>query len=385
MRETYIAGAVRTPLGKGRPGGALAPVHPVDLLAHTLRALLRRTGVDAAQVDDVIVGCVSPTDVQGSNIARLALLNAGFPFETPGVTIDRMCGSSQQAIHFASQAVQSGDMDIVVAAGIEMMSQLPMGTTWGVLTEDFLADFPYDLASMGISAERVAEKYGLSRRALDECAAESHNRAARAQANGWFASQIVPVEVRTGASAVIVDSDEGIRPNPDLDKMLALKPAFKKDGLVTAANASQVSDGAAAVLVCSKAKAEELGLRNCYRIVARDAVGSDPELTLTGPIPATRRVLRKADLAIGDMDVIEANEAFACVVLAWAQELSPPMDRVNPNGGAIALGHPLGATGAVLMTKLVHELERRQGRYGLQTMCIGHGMGVATIIERLEQ
>ncbi|MCL4691060.1 MAG: thiolase family protein, partial [Candidatus Hydrogenedentes bacterium] len=253
---------------------------------------------------------------------------------------------------------------------------------WGVLEKEFLSSFPYPLESMGICAEKIAAKWNLSRRELDEFSAESHNRAANAIEKGYFKSQIVPIEVRTNGTTRVVETDEGVRPNPSLEKMMSLKTVFKEDGVITAANASQISDGSGALLIASGEKADAMGLKKRARIVARVVVGSDPALTLTGPIPATQKVLARAGLTIGNMDAIEINEAFASVVLAWARELKPDMAKVNPNGGAIALGHPLGATGAILMTKLLHELERTGGRYGLQTMCIGHGMATATIIER---
>jgi acetyl-CoA acetyltransferase family protein len=355
----------------------------VDLLALTLNELVQRAGVEKGQIEDIIAGCASPTDLQGADIPRLALLKGGFPYHIPAVQIDRICGSSQQAVHFAHQAIATGDMDLVVAAGIEMMSHLPMGTTWGVLTEEFLGGFPYTINSMGICGEEIAAKWGLTRQELDEYGAQSHVRAAKATEHGWYKGQIIPIEVKRNGETVLVDRDEGIRPNPNLEKMASLRPAFKEGGLVTAANASQITDGAAALLLASDDKVEELGLKKRARVVARVAVGSDPTLGLTGPIEATPKALAKAGLKIEDMDIIEVNEAFASVVLAWVKEINPPLERVNPNGGAIAMGHPLGATGAVLMTKLVHELERVGGRYGLQTMCIGYGQGTASIIERV--
>ncbi|MBI4558305.1 MAG: thiolase family protein [Candidatus Hydrogenedentes bacterium] len=383
MRDVFIVEAVRTPVGRGREDGALHNVHPVDLLAMTLNEVVSRAGIRKDQIEDIVAGCVSPTNEQGANIPRLALLKAGFPVEVPGVQINRMCGSSQQAVHFGSQAIAAGDMDLVIAGGIEMMGRVPMGSDWGVLTPEFLSSFPYPLEAMGICAEKVAARWHLTRRELDEFAADSHRRAGHAREQGWFKGQILPVKVKQNGAERVVDADEGIRPNPDLAKMMSLKPAFKEDGVVTAANSSQISDGAAAILLASGEKAAELGLKKRARIVVRVAVGSDPNLTLTGPIPATRKALAQAGLGIDQIDAIEINEAFASVVLAWAREFEAPMDRVNPNGGAIALGHPLGATGAVLMTKLVNELERRGGRHGLQTMCIGHGMATATIIERV--
>ncbi len=383
MRDTYIVEAVRTPVGRGRDDGALHSVHPVDLLAMTLSECVKRAGVDKGDVEDVIAGCVSPMAKQGANIGRLALLKAGFPPHVPGLQLNRMCGSGQQAIHFASQAIAAGDMDLAIGSGIEMMGTVPMGSDWGVLDDEFLATYPYPLSPMGLCAEMVAEEWGLTRRELDEFAHASHMRAAKAIQNGWYKSQIFPVEVKQNGTTRIVDTDEGVRANATLEKMGTLATVFKENGTVTAANASQISDGAGAVLVASGEKADQLGLRKRARIVGRVAVGSDPRLTLTGPIPATQKVLEKTGLSIKQMDTIEINEAFASVVLAWAKDLKPDMEKVNPNGGAIAMGHPLGATGAILMTKIVHELERIGGRYGLQTMCIGHGMATATIIERV--
>lgn len=383
MREVFIVEAVRTPIGRGREDGALHSIHPVDLLAKTLNECVRRAGVDRAEVEDVIAGCVSPVGKQGANISRLALLKAGFPVHVPGVQLNRMCGSGQQAVHFASQAISAGDMDLAIGGGIEMMGTVPMGSDWGVLDDEFLSTYPYPLSPMGICAEKIAEKWNLSRRELDEFSAESHIRAANATEKGYFKSQIMPVEVPTNGATKIVDKDEGIRGNPNIEKMLSLPTVFKENGVITAANSSQISDGAGAVLLASPEKADKLGLKKRARIVARVVVGSDPDLTLTGPIPATQKVLEKTGLTISDIDVIEINEAFASVVLAWAKEIKPDMKRVNPNGGAIAMGHPLGATGAILMTKLVHELERTGARFGLQTMCIGHGMATATIIERV--
>ena len=385
MSEAYIVEAVRTPVGRGREDGALHSIHPVELIAKTLDELMKRAGVDKSEVEDIVMGCVSPMDEQGANIGRLALLKAGFPVEVPGVQINRMCGSSQQAVHFASQAIAAGDMDLNIGAGIEMMGRVPMASDWGVLDdEDFMAKFPFALASMGECAEKIAEKWEISRSDMDEFSADSHRKAAAATEAGHFFGQIMPVEVSTNGDTRIVDRDEGIRANPNVEKMGTLKSPFKEGGNVTAANASQISDGAGAVLLASPEKADALGLKRRARIAARVVVGSDPELTLSGPIPATRKVLEKAGLKMADIDAVEINEAFACVVLAWAKELKPDMAKVNPNGGAIAMGHPLGATGAILMTKLVNELERTGARYGLQTMCIGHGMATATIIERVD-
>ena len=383
MRDAFIVEAVRTPVGRGKADGELSGLHPVNLLAHTLNAVVERAGVDKGDIEDIVAGCVSPIGEQGANIPRLALLMAGFPPHVPGVQINRMCGSSQQALHFVSQAIAAGDMEMGIAAGIEMMGRIPMGSDWGGLTPEFLASMPYPLSPMGNCAEMVAAKWDITREEMDAFSIQSHRKAAHAMQNGWFKSQIAPVTIKNNGQATVVDQDAGVRPNPDPAKMASLKTPFMENGRVTAATASQISDGSGAILVASGEKADALGLKKRARIVARVVVGSDPELTLTGPIPATQMVLKKAGLTIGDIDVIEINEAFASVVLAWAKEIKPDMAKVNPNGGAIALGHPLGATGAILMTKLVHELERQGARYGLQTMCIGHGMATATIIERV--
>ena len=331
------------------------------------------------------MGCVTQTEEQGGNIGRLAALQAGFPVELPAVSINRMCGSSQQAVHFASQAIAAGDMDMVIAAGVENMSRVKLGADWNWKTPP---DFGYDLIPQGLSAELIAAKWDIPRSALDHFSYESHQKAATATREGRFEREVLPIEMRTqngnganGGEKMTID--EGIRFEPDLEKISQLSPAFKEDGVITAANSSQLSDGAAAILLTTPEKADELGLKPRARIVTRVVVGSDPVLMLTGPIPATEKALDKAGLTIGDVDAIEINEAFAPVVLAWAHEIEPPMERVNPNGGAIALGHPLGASGTKLMTTLLHELERIDGRYGLQTMCIGHGMATATIIERL--
>ncbi|MGB9521679.1 MAG: thiolase family protein, partial [Anaerolineales bacterium] len=326
---------------------------------------------------DVILGCVSPIGEQGANIARLALLKAGFPVEVPGVTLNRMCGSSQQAVHFAAQAILAGDMDIIVAGGIEMMSRVPMGSDW---PSQWPEDFPYKLVHQGLSAEWIAEKWQLTREELDDFSYESHLRAMQAIQNGFFQTQILAINLPDGR---VIQQDEGVRMPPDRQKMAALKPVFKEDGVITAGNASQISDGCAALVLASAKAVGRYNLMPIARIVSRTVVGSDPMLMLEGPIPATVQVLKRAKMSLNDMDVIEINEAFASVVLAWKKEFQADMSRVNPNGGAIALGHPLGATGAVLMTKLIYELIRRQARYGLQTMCIGHGMATATILERI--
>jgi acetyl-CoA acyltransferase len=382
MSAVFIISAARSPVGVGKPGGALNGLPPLDLAALVLREVPRRAGVAPSLVQDVILGCVSPVGEQGANIARLAALKAGFPVEVPGVTLNRMCGSSQQALHFAAQAIASGDMDLVIAGGIESMSRIPIGSDW---PKAWPADFPYQLVHQGVSAEMVAEKWSLSREALDDFAYESHVRAGTATREARFHREIIPIPVRadgSGGATRLVTADEGIRLNPDRAKMAALKPVFKEGGVITAANSSQISDGAAALLLASDAAVKRHGLTPRARVVARVVVGSDPVLMLTGPIAATQQVLAKAGLTLADMDVIEINEAFASVVLAWQKETGADLHRVNPNGGAIALGHPLGASGARLMTTLLHELERRGARYGLQTMCIGHGMATATLIER---
>ncbi len=378
MREAVIVEAVRTPAGKLR--GSLSQIEPISLAALVLRAVVERAGISPTEVDDVVMGCVTQTGEQGANIGRLAALYAGFPVEVAAVSINRMCGSSQQAIHFAAQSIIAGDTDAVIAAGIESMSRVAMGSDYPPRFPD---NPPYPLLHQGISAELIAQKWGFSRQALDEYSYHSHVKAAAATKAGHFQREILPIAVGHNSDARTLDYDEGIRFEPNWEKMAALKPAFREDGVITAGNASQISDGAAAVLLMERSRAEALGLKPRARFVSRVAVGSDPELMLTGPIAATEKVLKRAGLSIGQMDVIEINEAFASVVLAWAAEIEPPLERVNPNGGAIALGHPLGATGAKLMTTLLHELERTGGRYGLQTMCIGHGQATATIIERL--
>jgi acetyl-CoA C-acetyltransferase len=381
VAEAYIVDAVRTPVG--RRNGGLSAVHPVDLAAHVLRELVTRTGVDPSAVEDVIMGCVSQIGPQALDISRTAWLSAGLPESVPGVTIDRQCGSSQQAVHFAAQGVLSGTQDLVVAAGVESMSQVPMGTSVGLPMEKGMA-LPYGQGwqdrygtqeiSQFRGAQLVCEKWGLSRRQLEEFALESHQRAIRAIDEGRFAREIAPV---AGVTA-----DEGPRRDTSLEKMAGLKPL--RDGWeVTAAAASQISDGAAALLIASEAAVRRHGLTPRARITALAVTGSDPVYMLTGVMPATEQVLARAGLGVADIDVFEVNEAFAPVLLAWSAETGADLARTNPNGGAIALGHPLGATGAILATKLLHELERTGGRYGLQTMCEGGGQANGTIIERI--
>jgi len=377
MSEAFIISAVRTPVGLGRPTGALVSLSPVDLTALILQEAVKRAGIDPGQVEDVVWGCVTPIGDQGANLARLGVLGAGFPIHVPAVTLSRMCGSSQQAIHFAAQAILAGDMDLVIAGGTEMMSHQPLGADY---PKEWPEGIPYKLVHQGVSAEMMAEKYHLTRDELDDFAYQSHLRAMKAIQDGYFESQILPITLSDGR---VIKIDEGVRMPPNREKMGSLQPVFKPDGVVTAANASQISDGSAALVLAS---AKAVGANNLIplaRIVSRYVTGSDPVLMLDGPIPATRQILIRSGLSLDQMDVIEINEAFASVVLAWDKEIKPDRSRVNPNGGAIAHGHPLGATGAILMTKLVHELHRTKSTYGLQTMCIGHGMATATIVERI--
>ena len=386
MPNAVIVDAIRTPLG--RRNGKLKDVHPVDLVADVLREIVARNDVDPALVEDVIMGCVMQVGEQGINVGRNAALAAGFPESTVGTTIDRQCGSSQQAAHFAAQGVMAGAYDVVIAAGVESMSRVPMGAS----VADGKYGFPFgpmmtgrypNLVPQGISAELIAEKWGISREANDAFSVESHRRAARATDEGRFEREILPVKVTTDDGDETVARDEGIRPDSTIEKLAQLKPAFKPDGVITAANSSQITDGAAAVLVMSEEKANALGLTPRARFHTFALAGVDPVLMLTGPIPATSKVLERAKMTLDEIDLVEINEAFAPVVLAWEKEHHPDMSRVNVNGGAIALGHPLGCSGARLMATLVNELERTGGRWGLQTMCEGGGMANATIIERL--
>jgi acetyl-CoA acyltransferase len=373
-REAVIVGAVRTAVGKR--GGGLAGTHPADLSAAVLRALAERTGIDPEVVDDVVWGCVSQIGDQSSNIGRYAVLAAGWPESVPGTTVNRACGSSQQALDFAVQAVLSGQQDVVVAGGVEVMSRVPLGAAkadgmpYGPRVLDRYDHFSFN---QGISAERIARKWGFTRDRLDAYAALSHERAAAAQDAGAFDAQIVPV---TG-----VGSDEGIRRGTSVRTLAKLKPSFETDGVLHAGNASQISDGAAALLVTTAEKARELGLAPLVRYRAGTVVGSDPVLMLTGPIPATEKVLRKAGVSLGQIGVFEVNEAFAPIPLAWLTETGADPELLNPLGGAIALGHPLGASGAVLMTRMIHHMREHGIRYGLQTMCEGGGTANATVVE----
>ncbi|OCB10224.1 acetyl-CoA acetyltransferase [Mycolicibacterium porcinum] len=388
-RDAVIVGAVRTPIGKGKANGALHGVLPADLLAHSLRELIARTGVDPALVDDVIAGAVTQVGDQAVNIARNAVLGAGFPETVPGTTVDRQCGSSQQAISFAAQGVLAGAYDVVIAAGVESMSRVPMGSSvlpgsdpFGLA---FAERYSEGLVPQGISAELIAAKWGFSRAQLDEFSAGSHEKAARATKDGLFDAELAPV---AGLS-----TDEIIRPGTTVDTLSGLKPAFYNEAYaarfpqinweITPGNSSPLSDGSAAVMITSGATARKLGLSPLARIHTTTVVGSDPLYMLTGVIPATEKVLARAGLTLADIDLFEVNEAFAPVVLAWAHDTGADLGKTNVNGGAIAIGHPLGASGARIMTTLVNALEQRGGRYGLQTMCEGGGMANATIIERL--
>jgi len=400
MAEAVIVGAVRTPMG--RRGGRLSGWHPTDLLAATLSELVGRARINPAEIDDVICGCVSQVGEQSLNIGRNAWLATGFPEEVPATTVDRQCGSSQQAAHFAAQGVIAGAYDAVIACGVEHMTRVPLGTsmTGGVpFTPQLLSRYDGNLVPQGISAELLAADFDLSREALDDYGLRSHVLAARATTEGRFRQEIFPVKVEADGGSELFEIDEGIRFNPDRARMGTLPAPFFSEDLgkqfpeirwvVTAGNSSQITDGAAALLITTPEKAEALGLRPRARFVSFALAGSDPVRMLTGPIPATRKVLERAGLDLeADIDVVEINEAFASVVLGWKKALGIGdawfEERVNPNGGAIALGHPLGASGARLMTTLLHELERRGGRYGLQTMCEGGGMANATIIERLD-
>jgi acetyl-CoA acyltransferase len=383
MREAVIVEAVRTPVGKRK--GTLQHIRPDDLAAIVLKEVVQRAGISAEQVEDVIMGCVTQSGEQAGDIGRVAALIAGFPNKVPGTTIDRQCGSSQQAVHFASQAILSGDMDIVIAAGVENMSRVPMGSNYqeAPLSEELKKR--HEIIHQGLSAERIAKKWSFSRDQLDQFSLESHEKAVLAQQEGRFKNEIVPVEVTLpDGSTVTLREDEGPRKDTSREKLSSLQPSFDKDGVIHPGNSSQISDGAGAVLIMSREKAEALGLKPRAKISTRVVVGSDPTLMLTGPIPATDLALKKAGLSINDIDVFEVNEAFSSVPLAWLEETEADPQKLNPNGGAIALGHPLGASGVRLMISMLHELERTGGRTGLQTMCEGHGMANATIIERIE-
>jgi acetyl-CoA acyltransferase len=369
----------------GRRNGVLSGIHPVTRGSMVLNEVVKRAGINAGDVGDVIFGNVSQTGEQGANVARNCVLAADFPYEVPATSVDRQCGSGQQAIHFASNLISSGVADIAIGGGVESMSRVPIMSTImqgpGVPITDEMAK-KYDLTPQGESAEKIADKWGISRQEADEFALESYQKAARARDEGRFDREMLPVEVSLEGLPHTVTTDEGIR-DTSLEKLAGLTPSFRPDGVHHAGNSSQITDGAAAVLLMAREKADELGLKARARVIGQAVVGSDPELMLTGPITATPKVLKHAGLDLKDIDLIEINEAFASVVLAWKREVSPDMSKVNVNGGAIAIGHPLGATGARLMTTMLHELERTGGRYGMQLMCCGGGLGTATIIERL--
>ena len=388
MTEAVIVDAVRTPGGKRN--GKLKDQHPAALAAQVLKAIEERNNLDPALVEDVIMGCVMQVGEQSLNIGRNAVLAAGWPEEVPSTTIDRQCGSSQQSMHFAAQGVMAGAYDVVIAAGVEVMTRTPMGAS---IVQGMGFPFPQEqldryadtgLPPQGIGADMIAAEYGITREDLDEFGAVSQQRAAVARDEGRFENEIIPIEVEIDGQTETVIADEGIREGTTAETLAKLKPAFKEDGVITAGNSSQISDGASAVLIMSKEKAEELGMKPRARFHAFAVTGTDPVTMLKGPIPATKKILDKTGLTIDDIDLFEVNEAFASVVLAWQKETGADMSKVNVNGGAIALGHPLGASGTKLMATLLNELERTGGRYGLQVMCEGGGMANATIIERLD-
>jgi acetyl-CoA acyltransferase len=384
-REVVIVEAVRTPIGRGHEEkGYYKDVHPSNLLAKTYSELIERTGIEASEVEDVIAGCVQQFGEQGLNIGRNAWLEAGLPIETPATTVDRQCGSAQQAVNFGAALIASGVHDVTIGSGVEHMGHISFADSMQVMSEHGAAFSPellehYNLVPQGISAEMIADKWEIPRSELDEIGLRSHQLAAKATEEGRFEREIVPFSVN-GDTYV---TDQGIRPDTSLEKLSELKPAFKEDGKITAGNSSQISDGAAAVLMMTREKADALGLEPRARVVDQTTVGVDPVIMLTGPIPATQKLMERNGMKIDDVDLIEINEAFASVVAAWRRELEPDMDRVNVNGGAIALGHPLGSTGARLITTLLHELERSDKEIGLVTMCCGGGLGTGTIIQRV--
>ncbi len=383
MTEIVIVSAARTPLG--RRNGWLRDIHPVHLGAQVLCEALARANLDPAQVDHVIMGCVSQVSEQTFNLARNVVLDAGLPVDVPATTIDFQCGSSQQAVHLAAGMIASGLAEIVVAGGVESMTRVPMGSSLenGTPFTDKMMEH-YDIITQGVAADEIALKWGISRAEVDQIGYDSHLKAAHAQSKGWFEQEILPIEGRDEENKpFIVNRDQGIRPNASLEKMAALQPAFNPDGVTTAGNSSQITDGAAALVVMSRDKADALGIQPKARLISMVTVGSDPHLMLTGPIAATRNVLSRAGLDLNQIDLFEVNEAFASVTGMWQREIGADMTKVNVHGGAIALGHPLGASGARLMTTLIHALETHDKRFGLQTMCCGGGMGTGTIIERL--
>ncbi len=379
--DAYIVDACRTP--RGRKNGGLAGVHPIDLCTVPMKAIVERTGIDPARIDDAIIGCVTEVGEQGACIGRAAVLAAGWPIEIPGFSLNRFCGSGQTAVNLAAQGVAAGAYDVVYAGGVESMSRCPMGSDMGALPPSLTERYP--LVPQGLSAEMIAERWGYSRRQLDEYALESQRRAWRAIQEGRFAKSLVPVPdaPQPDGTRRTITTDEHPRPQSTLEGLMALKPSFKPDGKIHAGNSSGIVDGAGGVLLASKRAVKDLGLRPRARVVDTVIVGSEPVIMLTGPIPATQKILRRTGLTIDDIDLVEINEAFAPVPLITMQEIGIPHEKVNVNGGAIALGHPLGATGAMLIGTLLDELERQDKTLGLCTMCIGYGMGIATIIERV--
>ncbi|MBC6936722.1 MAG: thiolase family protein [Chloroflexi bacterium] len=385
MREVVIIEAVRTPLG--RRGGWLRDTHPVRLGSSVLCEVLARANVDAARLDHVIMGCVSQVGEQTFNLARSVVLDAGLPIEIPATTVDFQCGSSQQAVHLAAGMLLSGQADFVVAGGVEHMTRVPMGSSIGNGGQPFTDRImeTYNIVPQGLAADEIAHKWGISREEVDRIGYESHLKAARATENGWLKGEILPLPgLDEEGQPLLADRDQGFRANVSLEKMATLPVVFSADGVTTAGNSSQITDGAAALLLTTREKAAELGLKPRARLVAGVTVGSDPHLMLTGPISATQKVLSKAGMTLDQIDLFEVNEAFAVVIAMWQREIGADMSRVNIHGGAIALGHPLGASGARLMTTLLHALETHDKRFGLQTMCCGGGMGTGTIIERLD-
>jgi acetyl-CoA acyltransferase len=384
MREVVIVEAVRTPMG--RRNGVLSGIHPNELGAKVLNEVVKRAGIESGIVEDVVFGCVDQVGEQGANVARNVLLTADFPYTVPATSVDRQCGSSQQAVHFAANLISSGVCDITIGGGVEAMSRVPLGQSImqgpGVPFTPQLME-KYELTPQGISAEEIAVKWGIDRKEADEWALGSYEKAKRARDEGRFDREMLQIDVKLEGLPHTVKTDEGIR-DTSMEKLSSLQPSFRPNGIHHAGNSSQITDGASAILLMSREKADELGLKARARIVGQAVVGSDPVLMLTGPITATPKVLKHAGLQMKDIDLIEINEAFASVILAWKREVHPDMAKVNVNGGAIALGHPLGATGARLMTTMLHELERTGGRYGMQLMCCGGGLGTATIIERLD-
>jgi acetyl-CoA acyltransferase len=384
-REVVIVEAVRTPIGRGHEEkGYYKDVHASNLLAKAYAEVIQRAGIDPGLVEDVVAGCVQQFGEQGINIARNAWLEAGLPVETPAATVDRQCGSGQQAVNYAAAMVASGVHDVMIAGGVEHMGHISFADSASVMQEHGFAFSPqllerYNLVPQGISAEMIADKWEIPRSELDEIGLRSHQLAAKASEEGRFEREIVPFSVNGDTYA----TDQGIRPDTSLEKLSQLKPAFKEDGKITAGNSSQVSDGASAVLLMTREKADALGLKPRARIYDQTTVGVDPVIMLTGPIPATKKLLERNGMAMDDIDLVEVNEAFASVVAAWRRELDPDMDRVNVNGGAIALGHPLGASGARLITTLLHEMERSDKGMGMVTMCCGGGLGTGTLIERV--